>query len=861
MKNDPNCTLCALHKTAQYVCLLGEGPKQCDVMIIGEAPGQREDDSGRPFVGKSGQLLMSMLAKAGFEREDAFITNAVSCRPPDNKTPSKKEIAACRKWLQYQIAMVKPKYVLTLGNVPLLSLLDITGIKKHRGKPVKKDGMIILPTYHPSFALRDPTNQPIIERDIQSFRDIVDFGDIPYERGLNVQIVDSERKFADMLTKLNGVVAFDLETSGLYAWGLRDLTTGKREKTWITSIICATASTQYVIPLNHSELVYGPLGWQQPKLPPGTLYQLDKDAAREYMGRLALKNAPYQQELWDRLLPVLDDCELVGQNMKFDVIWTWVKTGHRLKIAFDTMLAHYNLNENSLHDLEHLAAFYYGAKRYDIPLHEKHGFGPLDRHCQYAASDGYYTRKLRFTLGNALKEESRTGKLFDLLTMPTANLFCEIEYHGVYVNEAKMADAEKFLRERIAEAEREWNKWGKGVNMASPKQIGELLYDKLKIKCPQLTPKGGRSTSESTLNQIDHPCVAALLKFRGASQQLSFFIEGWKPYLINSRLHPSFKLHGTVTGRPSCENPNLQQVPRDPRIRSLICAPPGRHLLDADLSQIELRIAAWLADEQNLIRIFNEGGDPHWMTALQELARGGAEAELILRTAKALAKTKLNYADAIKLLLKAGADAAVEVDKAWKELRKKAKAINFGFLYGMWWKKFKIYARDNYDVIVTDDEAQTSRISFFETYPDFPDWHMKQKRFARMNGYVINPIGRKRRLPDATGPDTPQRGEAERQAVNSPVQSFASDLNIMAALQLRKEFPGTEIFINGTIHDAILVDVSDKYLKPVAKRLLEIMRGPDLLKAFGVTIPVPICGEVKVGPWSEGKNVDFKEAA
>jgi DNA polymerase-1 len=741
-----------------------------------------------------------------------------------------------------------------LGNVPLYSLLGVSGVKKLRGKPVKKDGMIILPTFHPSFALRDPRQRAVIEKDIQSFRDIVDFGDIPYERGVNYSIIDSDKKFDAMLEKLSGVVAYDLETSGLYPWGLKSLETNKRQKTWITSIILGVQGEQFVIPLNHSECVLGPQGWKCPTDMPANL--LDK---YEWMGRLALKNENAQQDLWDRLLPVLDECELVGQNMKFDVIWTWVKTGHRLTISFDTMLAHYNLDENSLHDLEHLSALYFGAKNYDIPVHEKHGFGSLERHCQYGATDGYYTRKLRFRLMQDLKKESRTKRLFDHLTMPTTNLFCEIEYHGVYINEAKMADAEKYLREEIAKAEKEWNKWGKGVNMASPKQIGELLYDKLKIKCPQLTPKGGRSTSESTLNQIDHPCVASLLKYRGAAQQLSFFIEGWKPYIINSRLHPSFKLHGTVTGRPSCENPNLQQVPRDPRIRSLICAPPGRHLLDADLSQIELRIAAWLADEQNMIKVFQQGGDPHWMTALNELARGGAEAELILRTAKAISKDlKIRYAEAIKVLLKAGADAAVEIDKVWKELRKKAKAVNFGYLYGMWWKKFKIYARDNYGVIVTDEEAQESRLNFFESWPDFPDWHDKQKRYARMNGYVINPIGRKRRLPAATmSHDTPERREAERQAVNSPVQSFASDLNIMAALQLRKEFPGKELFINGTIHDAILVDVSDSHMKIVAKRLTEIMRGPDLLKVFGVEISLPIEGEVKVGAWSEGKNVEF----
>ncbi len=801
---------------------------------------------------RSHSLLKTMLKDLGLE--DVKFIDAL---PEGVDNPKKKELIDCKKWLDHQVKKSKAQFILLIGAMPLKVLLGMSGIKKVRGKPIKHGDIIVLPTLSPSAIFHDPRQKYVIEKDVQTFKDIVDFGGIPYERGVNYSIIDSEKKFAAMLKKLEGVVAFDLEASGLYPWGLRDMKTGKREKTWITSVILGIKDEQFIIPLNHNECMLGPLGWHRPIIPS---YAEDKDKAREVMGRLALKNESAQLDLWERLLPVLDECELVGQNMKFDVIWVWVKTGHRLHISFDTMLAHYNINENDIHNLEHLASFYFGAKQYDIPLHEKWGFGPLDRHCQYGASDGYYTRKLRFELMRELKKDPETKRIYDHITLPSANLFCEIEYHGVYINESKMAEAEKYLLGEIAAAEQQWNKWGHGVNMSSPKQIAELLYKKLKIKCPQKTPKGAPSTSESTLNQIDHPCVASLLRYRGAKQQHSFFIEGWKPYLVNSRLHPSFKLHGTVTGRPSCENPNLQQVPRDPRIRSLICAAPGRALLDADLSQIELRLAAWLADERNMIKIFKDGGDAHWLTCLTELSRTGAEADLILKTAKKTSNgSSIRYAEAIKILLKAGPDAAADIDKSWKELRKKAKAVNFGYLYGMWWKKFKIYARDNYGVTVTDEEAQESRINFFELYPEFVEWHKAQKKFARRNGYVRSAIGRKRRLPNAQDKnDTPQRGEAERQSVNSPVQSLASDINLLSALQLRKEFPGPELRMYGTIHDAILIDVAATHMKIIAKRILEIMAKPDALKdAFDVEIEVPIMGEVKVGAWSEGKNVDF----
>ena len=130
MKNNPNCTLCPLHKTANTVCLLGDGPRPADVMIVGEAPGKLEDIKGLPFVGRSGEVLDEVLEEAGFSRDNVFITNAVACRPPDNRTPKKREIDACNKWLQYQISMVKPKFVLLLGNIALQAVLGIKGIKK-----------------------------------------------------------------------------------------------------------------------------------------------------------------------------------------------------------------------------------------------------------------------------------------------------------------------------------------------------------------------------------------------------------------------------------------------------------------------------------------------------------------------------------------------------------------------------------------------------------------------------------------------------------------------------------------------------------------------------------------------------------
>jgi DNA polymerase I-like protein with 3'-5' exonuclease and polymerase domains len=175
----------------------------------------------------------------------------------------------------------------------------------------------------------------------------------------------------------------------------------------------------------------------------------------------------------------------------------------------------------------------------------------------------------------------------------------------------------------------------------------------------------------------------------------------------------------------------------------------------------------------------------------------------------------------------------------------------------MWWKKFKIYARDNYGVTVTDDEAQASREAFFELYPGFPDWHNRQRRFSQMNGYVRSLSGRKRRLPAAAGGrDTPQRREAQRQAINSPVQSFANELNLMAALQMRKEFNPKWFRLVGTVHDAVLCEVRNDHVAHVWNRGLEIMSGPELLQDFEIDLNVPIEAEAKLGPWAAGKALN-----
>ena len=835
MKNNPSCSACRLAQTCENVCTLGEGEYPADIMIIGEAPGV----SGAFPGGNVGKLLKRVLAASKIDLEDVYYTNAVSCLPPDGRAPSKGELKACKVWLDYQINRVKPKFVLLLGNSPLMSITGKAGITKVRGRPWEKDGIIYLATYSPAFVLRDPDQDQTWANDLELFNKIIDFGGIPEERDLVYRSVLTKQDFEDMLKDLTGCVAFDIETNQLYPWRKvivhKDKPNELDQEPKVISLGFGTGRGQWCLPVNHPQSP-----WTRDEL----------------------------EAMVERITERIAECSIATHNGKFDMLWMRVHFGVEWDIDFDTMLAHFLLDENQRHGLKGLAMKYLGAPDWEVELETKQG-GLWSRHAKYLAHDVFYTRKLRFLFGKMLGLEPKVRKVFDHIMVPCANLFVEIEYNGVYVNQDKFDEAEEYLRNEYDGALRRLKEWepeyvldSKGrkqeFNWGSPQQLAKLLFDDLKIPVLDKTKSGGRSTSESVINRIDHPCAADLLKFREAKQQLSFFIDGWKPYLVNGRLHPSFKLHGTVTGRLSCENPNLQQVPRDPRIRTLISAPEGWSLIEADLSQIELRIAAELANESAMIEAFRTGVDVHWLTAIREIARGGALKSLVIKTAEILAeKTKLTYSQAIDILLKMGPSKSEKVDKIWKEYRKKAKAINFGYLYGMWWKKFKLYARDNYGVTVTDEEAQDSRIAFFDLYADLPDWHDRQRRQARRHGFVESLSGRKRRLPAArASQNTPERQEAERQAINSPVQSFANDINLMAAIQLRKEFPRRVLRIVSTVHDAVLMEVRNDYVERVYRRTLEIMSGPALFDKFDIMLKVPIEAEAKIGPWAAGISLE-----
>lgn len=832
MSRDPACKLCPLHKGAANRCVWGEGPSDAEVMVIGEAPGRTEDERNRPFIGQSGQLIRSELAKAGIT--DYYITNVVKCRPPDNRTPTSEEIKTCLQYLNQEVSSVGPKYIIALGAPAAKAVLRKSKITQDHGKLVPKGNAIGMPVYHPAYVLRNMGRfLPAMRNDLKRLRRAMD-GELEEDVDVKWKVVTAKTlKWFLKEFKEAEDFSFDVETSSLNWFDpeqtIRCLGVGLPKRSW-------------VIPLD-------------------------------------MPTSPYEGALWKakpliKLLAQLARGKTAtGQNAKFDNHWLNVKFGVQFYLDFDVMLAHHLIDENQAHDLEYLARIELDAPEYDIPTAEKKG-GKLhtedgrQRFFEYNCKDTWYTLRLYWKFRKHLKDERNLWRLFYRLVMPAARALQEIEEVGLTLDLEKYAQVEKDVKRQLAEQleklQQRAEEYGGRINWNAPGQVAKLLYDRIGIECKVFTDKGNPSTGEEALLEIkgSHEVADELIKYRELERFVSTYLDGWKEFTVDGQLYLSYKLHGTVTGRYSSR---LHSVPRDGTIRNLVIAPPGWKFAQADLSQAELRIAAELSGDLELANCFRPGGvDVHWRTMLHTVGTGasGEYHKLAIETAKKFLKNTglhLKLSESLEVLLKFGHEAAIALDKAWKEARKRGKSINFGFVYGMYEKKFIETCKLKYGYEPTFEEASAFRQAYFELYPGIIRWHERQKKLVRLDGYVTNMFGRVRRLPEIFSSDKGKRMEAERQSINSPVQGVIGDWKAAAMVEIHETIDRDKLKIVGEHHDALLMIVRDGCEDEVLPKVRKIMRKPALLETFKVKMRVPMESEIEVGPW--GAGVKYEEAA
>jgi DNA polymerase-1 len=398
----------------------------------------------------------------------------------------------------------------------------------------------------------------------------------------------------------------------------------------------------------------------------------------------------------------------------------------------------------------------------------------------------------------------------------------EVEMTGAYVDKERLFDRISILQKEIRRRKREMDDWvpekmldtfPRGeFNYRSPQQVSRLLYSSKKrggfgLQPMMFTKNGNASTNEESLQEyLEHPFIGLLFELRTLEMKwMSTYLLPWSMKLDRfSRLHTTYKLYGTVTGRLSGD---LQQVPRDSFIRSVFGAPPGWLRVDADFSQIELRIAAHCANERTMKRMFLTGVDIHTMVASDITGK--------------------------------------LAEDVGKEERKMAKAVDFGYLYGMFPKKFQKYAKINYGIDVSMAEAEVSREKYFRMFPGLVRWHERQKRMVGTHFQVSSPLGRVRHLPDIQSPDRIVRMEAERQAINSPVQSCASDITLFGMVKLHPLLNPREARMVMTLHDSIGFEIKEdrvEHYEPLIKETLESL---PLQKTFGTRLSVPLIADVE----------------
>jgi DNA polymerase-1 len=536
--------------------------------------------------------------------------------------------------------------------------------------------------------------------------------------------------------------------------------------------------------------------------------------------------------------------------------------GGSFRLSFDIMLAHHLLDENVAHDLTAMCRTYLDEPEYDIPLAEKQGKSKKPvRNYKYCAQDGAYTLRLGKLFEEMLRDQPELHRLFWKLTMPGARAMEDAEMEGMTIDgDARKEIGLELLSRRITlnEELNELVGYEDPVNWNSPKQIGELLYDDLKLPCKILTKKKQKSTSEQALLHLKgkHPIVNKLLEYREADKFFNTYIKGWEQYRIGNKYHFDYKLHGTVTGRYSSP---LHPIPRDGSIRNLVTAPEGWTLVAMDLATAEMRIAAHMSKDPEMMRVFQNHEDIHWRTLMETLAVGtqGEFAGLVRETAHKLNpayKKEFTYSVALDMMLSEGPGMCIKMEPRWYEGRTRAKAINFGYIYGMQYKKFIEQSEKDYGWSPSVTEAKSSRAAYFLLYASLEAWHRKVKKLARLNGHVRCLTGRLRRLPGIRAKDRMIRSEAERQAVNSGVQAMIGDYKVMCLIEIHQTFPRSKLRLVGEHHDSVLQIVKNEHLDEVVPKMLKIAERPKLMDTFKITLDVPMEGEAELGRWGAGEK-------
>ncbi|CAM2878385.1 DNA polymerase I [Acinetobacter celticus] len=519
-----------------------------------------------------------------------------------------------------------------------------------------------------------------------------------------------------------------------------------------------------------------------------------------------------------QIKPIIEDASVqkIGHHLKYDA---HVLENHGIQLQgwyFDTMLASYVLNSVATrHGMDDVARLY--LSHLTTTFEQVAGKGvkqktfnqiELETAAHYAAEDAHVTYRLYEVLNTKLQKHPELINILHNIEMPVARVLTMMEENGIELNLDFLDQLSVEFSNTIQDLENQITELaGQPFNVSSPKQVGEILFDKLGLKGGKKTSTGQYSTSESVLEKIEHPITNLILEYRGLSKLKSTYTDGLLKQANNEthRVHTSYHQALTATGRLSSTDPNLQNIPvREDigrQIRKAFIAPKGRVLLAADYSQIELRLMAHFSQDDALVDAFNHGQDVHRRTAAEVLG--------------------------------------IALDDVTSNQRRQAKAVNFGLLYGM--SEFGLTRQLGF----SREESRSYIGKYFQRYPGVLDYMERTRQVAREQGFVETILGRRLYTPDIMASNKMVKQGAERAAINAPLQGSAADIIKMAMIAVEKILPKNQAKMLLQVHDELVFEVDEAIADDLAVKLAEVMQS--VLK-----ISVPLVVEVGKGNnWDE----------
>jgi len=843
------------------------GNRRGKLVFFGESPGNKEVLNGVPFYHQApaGKMARDLVAQAGLEWRDIFLMNSARCMIAKDELSTKdiaKTLAACRVHVVAALKQLKPKIIIAAGDFALRQLLRRSGIKKARGTLYWSEEFEcwVMPTYHPAYVCRTPANAKLVIEDLKMVASVLKNGGNPMESKAEKKYIETQSILAllDKAEDVEFTIGIDSETQGI---------------DWMDPNFLLISYSISFKPLTGINVTLfeecGPneaefsITWPRPDPESKKREKVPTD--------VFLRRAQNFEQKLDELEALLTSKRIkkyLTTDMEFHAFrWLFRRFRDKVvkieRVVMDIQAAANLIDENiyQLADLGTMQKMFTDDKvdykrefesRYDKADMLNVAYMHPTAFRQYACQDADTTRQVGLSMKEYFAGHPKLLNYLVRFTMPTLDTLSMMEETGACINLEELPKVKNDVFRLLAEEEQKATRLlpapirerhdGK-LSLTRDALIRDALFDedgfgfdvikRTKTKEPSCDKEVRALLLDRPIRKKAREFILSYNQWSEYQTLYTRYLKGFEKHVKHDgRIHTSYSLATTVTGRTATSSPNMQNNPKRSKsahlIRRLICAPPGYVLLAIDQGQAELRWAAHLSGDPEMIRIFKSGG-----------------LDIHTETAKSLYPGRWEELD----------------EKGISTQRRNAKAVNFGLLYLMGLEGFIKYAKIEYGIDLGREQGQTWIDIFFSKYKMLPVYHRKMIEFGRRNGFVESVLGRRRRLPNLHSEDRVLKNEAERMAVNHPIQEPSSSTCLLAANEMREQQVLSnldEIRLSLFVHDELIFEVREDKVDEYAPIIKWHMENPPLERDFGVKLKVPLVAEPKVGPnMAEMKALDL----